>query len=281
MSERSDRDGAAGGDAREESNVPDRAAVARRAARAGGAVAEEYFRADVAVETKSGKTDVVTEGDRAAQRRVAEVVREAYPDDVVVGEEDDGAKVIPGTGAAWVVDPIDGTNNFVRDVREWATAVAAVVDGEAVAACNAMPALGDVYVADETGTYRNGSEVSVSTVADPERGAVSPTIWWPPDRRDEYARTCEAIVSRFADLRRFVSAQVTLGMVAAGSLEGTVTNVEANPWDTVAGVHLVRQAGGRVTGLDGERWTHDSRGLVASNGRLHEEVLAAARAIGG
>lgn len=96
-----------------------------------------------------------------------------------------------------------------------------------------------------------------------------------------YARAFEAIVSRFADLRRFGSAQGTLGMVAAGSLEGTVTNVEIDPWGTIAGVHPVRQAGGRVTGLDGERWRHDSRGLVASNGHLHDEVLAAARDIDG
>jgi myo-inositol-1(or 4)-monophosphatase len=68
-------------------------------------------------------------------------------------------------------------------------------------------------------------------------------------------------------------------MVAAGSLEATITNVDPNPWDTVAGVHLVRQAGGRVTDLAGDRWRHDSRGLVASNGRAHDEVLAAARAI--
>lgn len=74
---------------------------------------------------------------------------------------------------------------------------------------------------------------------------------------------------------------MTPGLVAAGSLEGTVTNVETNPWDDIAGVHLVRQAGDRVTGLDGERWTHDARGLVASNGRIHDEMLAAAREIDG
>jgi myo-inositol-1(or 4)-monophosphatase len=67
-------------------------------------------------------------------------------------------------------------------------------------------------------------------------------------------------------------------MVAAGSLEGTLTTVDANPWDTVAGVHMVRQAGGTVTDLDGEPWRHDSTGLVASNGEAHDELVAAARA---
>ena len=256
-----------------------RATVAERAARAGAAVADESFRGGIDVETKGGKTDVVTEADRAAQRRVVETLREAYPDDAVVGEEEDELKAVPDEGASWVVDPIDGTNNYVRDVRVFATAVAAVVDGEPVAAANVLPAMGDVYTSDADGASRNGTTVTVSDVADPERATVAPTVWWGFDRRDEYAAACSEIVRRFGDMRRFGSAQATLAMVADGALEGCVTNVRCNPWDTVAGVHMVRRAGGRVTDLEGDRWRHDSRGLVASNGALHEEVLAAARGI--
>ena len=258
-----------------------RAALARYAAVEGGEVAAELFRSGVAVETKNGKTDVVTESDRAAQRRVAEVIAAEHPDELLVGEEEDALKEIPESGTAWVVDPIDGTNNYVRELPTWATAVACVVDGEPVAAANALPALDDVYTADGDAAYRNGHEVTVAETTDPERAAVIPTIWWPMDRREEYARACRAIVERFADLRRPGSAQAALAELAAGSVEGVITNVWTNPWDTVAGVHLVRQAGGRVTDLDGERWRHDARGLVASNGHLHEEVLAAARAIDG
>jgi myo-inositol-1(or 4)-monophosphatase len=257
-----------------------RAALARHAAVAGGEVAAELFRTDVAVETKSRKTDVVTEADRAAQRRVEEIIAAEYPDEALVGEEEDALKTIPD-GTAWIVDPIDGTNNYVRELRTWATAVACVEDGEPVAAANALPALDDVYTADDDGTYRNGHEVSVAETTDPERAAVVPTVWWPMDRRDEYARACEAIVERFADLRRPGSAQAALAELAAGSTAGVITNVQTNPWDTIAGVHLVRQAGGRVTDLEGARWRHNSRGLVASNGHLHDDVLAAARTIDG
>jgi len=76
----------------------------------------------------------VTEADRAAQRTVIESIRETFPDDAIVGEEEDERKTVPETGAAWVIDPIDGTSNYVRDIRVWGTAVAAVVDGEPVAA---------------------------------------------------------------------------------------------------------------------------------------------------
>ena len=256
-----------------------RAALARRAAVAGGDVAKEFFRTGVAVETKAGKTDVVTEADHAAQREVEETIREERPEEPIVGEEGDALKSVPETGPAWVVDPIDGTNSYVRELTTWATAVACVVDGEPVAACNSLPAMDDVYTADGEAAYRNGTEISVSSVSDPERAAVVPTVWWPRERRDEYARACEAIVTRFADLRRPGSAQAALAMVAAGSVEGVITNVQTKPWDTISGVHLVRQAGGEVTDLRGEPWRHDARGLVVSNGELHDEMLEAAQAI--
>lgn len=259
-------------------DADERAAVAERAARAGAAVANDHFRSDIDVETK-GEDDVVTEADRAAQRTVIEAIRESYPNDAIVGEEEDERKTVPDSGATWVIDPIDGTNNYVRDVRVWATAVAAVVDGEPVAAAIVAPALGDTYTADASGAYRNGEPITVSDVSEPRRAAVDPTIWWAYDARDEYARACEAIVTRFGDMRRFGAAQVVLPTVAAGGLEGTITNLRANPWDTVAGVFVIRQAGGRVTDLEGNRWRHDSKGVVASNGALHDEVLAAANEI--
>lgn len=260
------------------SDTAERAAVTERAARAGGRVADDHFRNDIAVERK-GEDDVVTKADRAAQRTVIESIRESFPDDAIVGEEEDERKTVPDEGAAWVIDPIDGTHNYVRDIRVWGTAVAAVVEGEPVAAATVCPALGDVYTAEADGAYRNGDPIAVTDVADPRRAAVDPTLWWDYDARDEYAKACEAIVTRFADMRRFGAAQVVLPTVAAGGLEGTISNLRANPWDSVGGVFMIRQAGGRVTDLEGNRWRHDSTGLVASNGALHDEVLAAANEI--
>ena len=276
-----------------------RAEVAERAARAGGDLALGRFRDDIAVETKAGKTDVVTQADRDAQSRVIEVIREEFPDDAIVGEEDsveprstekasgqrprveDELKEVPEEGPAWVIDPIDGTNNFVRDIRIWATSVAATVDGEPVAATNAMPAIGDYYVADAEETRLNGDRVQVSERVDPETCTISPTLWWDFDHREEYSRAVRAIVERFGDMRRFGCAQATLGMVSTGALDGTLSDLRPNPWDTVAGVHLVRSAGGKVTDIEGERWRHDSRGLVVSNGHVHDSVLEAVRAVHG
>ncbi len=259
------------------SDESERRGVAERAARAGAAVALEGFREGLPVETKADATDVVTEADRAAQRTVAAVIRESHPDDPIVGEEDGERSDVPPEGPAWIIDPIDGTNNFVREVRTFGTAVASVVDGEPVAAAIVLPALDDVYTSTLDRPERNGQVVTTSDVAEPTLATVAPTIWWSRDRRAEYAAACRTIVERFDDLRRVGCAQASLAQVADGGLDGVFTNVEANPWDTVAGVHLVRQAGGRVTDLRGDRWRHDARGLVASNGEVHDAVLTAAQ----
>jgi myo-inositol-1(or 4)-monophosphatase len=256
-----------------------RAGTAEVAARAGGAVALELFRSDLDVERKSGKTDVVTRADRKAEAAVLEAIRAEFPDDPVVAEETSGDAAVPGHGPAWVVDPIDGTNNFVRGIPVWATAVAALEDGEAVAAAVVLPALDDAYVADGTGTRRDGEPSSVSDRTDLETFSVTPTVWWDRTRRDEYAAAAGEIVHRFGDLVRFRSAQATLAMVASGALDATFTNRTPSPWDSVAGAFLVSEAGGTVTDIDGEPWRHDSRGLVASNGRRHDEALAAVRAV--
>lgn len=259
-------------------DVQRRLAVARRAATAGGERALEEFREDLAVETKTGPTDLVTAADRAAQERVLGVIAETFPDEPVLGEEEGTIGELPEQGAAWIVDPIDGTKNFVRGFQCWTTAVAAVVDGEPVASAVAAPALEDLFAAGDGRATRNGETIAVSDDTEPAEAAVCPTLWWPPERRDEFAAIATEVVHRFDECRRIGSAQLELALVAADGLDATIANVRGAPWDTVAGTHLVRRAGGRVTDLEGERWRHDARGLVASNGGIHEEALAAARA---
>ena len=256
-----------------------RASVAVHAARAGADVAAASFRGDLEVDHKDGKTDVVTQADRDAQRRVIEVIEAAFPDDPVVGEEEDALKAVPETGPAWIVDPIDGTNNYVNGSPAFGTAVAAVRDREPVGAATVCPALGDTYRVGPAGAFRNGERLSVSDCTDPEGATVCPTYWWDFDARDQYAAAVRGLTDRFGDIRRFGCAQLELAMVASGALEGTITNRRANPWDTVAGVELVRAAGGTVTDLEGNRWRHDSAGLVASNGHLHDELRTVAREI--
>lgn len=263
-----------------------RAAVAERAARAGGVVARDRFRTDIPAETKANRNDLVTEADREAQEQVISTVREEFPADALVCEEDavppgqgdvEIHKSVPESGAAWVVDPIDGTGNYVRGVRFWTTSVAAVVDGDPVGVATYLPAENDIYTAGPESVTRNGSPIAVSDRSDPGTFAVALIGWWPARQGDRYASLFRAAAGEFGDLRRFGSIQGVLALVAAGALEAAFMPERPHPWDAIAGVDLVRRAGGTATDVHGERWQHDSEGLVVSNGEGHDAVLASVR----
>lgn len=264
------------------SDAQRRAAVAEQAARAGGDFAREQFRSALDVETKANENDLVTATDREAQERVLARICEAYPSDTLVGEEDalppgtdtdaEIRKSVPDSGATWIVDPIDGTANFVRGTRFWTTSVAAVVDTRTVGSATYLPAQGDIYTAGPAGVRRSGATISVSDRTDPGTFAVGLIGWWPSGRGDRDA-LFRASAERFGDLRRLGSMQGTLALVADGGLEGAFMPAEPHPWDAIAGVHLIRQAGGTATDVHGDRWTPASEGLVVSNGAAHESLL--------
>ncbi|WP_224269187.1 inositol monophosphatase family protein [Haloprofundus salinisoli] len=241
----------------------------------GGELALDSFRQDLTVETKAGPLDAVTAADRNVQRHIVERITERFPDDDIVGEEDDAAKDVPENGLAWVIDPIDGTNNYVAGDRRWATSVALVEDGEPRTAANYLPAIGESYVSTGDETTRDGDPVRVSETSASETFVIDPIFGLSRPERRALARVAERIVTEFGDLRRVGSGQTTLSMVANGELDAAVSTVELSPWDTIAGVFLVRQAGGTVTDPSGDRWRHDSQGLIASNGAAHDELVGA------
>jgi myo-inositol-1(or 4)-monophosphatase len=245
--------------------------VAREAAAAAGDRAMARFRTDLDVRTKEGPLDPVTDADRDAQEAALSVLADA-PVDTVVAEEDDVAKHLPETGTAWVVDPIDGTSNFAVGNRWWATAVAYVRDGEPVASVVDLPAIGDTYTAGAEGTTRNGDPVSPSSGEDPRGYSVVPVFGLQRRDRGTFLAVTDAILESFGDVRRYGSGQASLALCAAGEVDGVVSAIHLSPWDTVAGAHLVRQAGGEVTTLAGDRWSYDADGILASNGRRHETL---------
>lgn len=257
------------------SDLAARIETLERAAREGGARARSAFRSEQVVETKASPLDTVTEVDRAVQRHVLEVIRESYPDEPIVAEEDDARKDVPESGAAWIVDPIDGTNNYVAGNRFWATSVAAVRDGDPIAAVNKLPALGDTYRTTPVGVARNGVAVTASDTSSLTEFTAAPVFGLNRADRDAFSATSRRIVESMGDLRRIGSAQATLSMLAAGELDAAVSAVPLSPWDTVAGVHLIRRAGGTVTDPDGSAWSHGTVGFVASNGIVHEQLLDA------
>jgi len=251
----------------------DRQTMAVEAARAGAALAADLFRTSLDVETKASATDYVTEADTGAQRRIVDRITEAYPDDAIVGEEGDRRKRLRTGETAWVIDPIDGTTNYVRGIPFWTTSVAAVEDGDVVAAANCLPAVDAEYRAGTDGATYDDDPATVSDATDLETSIVAPTLRYGRECGDAYGQLLDTLSPAVGDVRRLGSAQTTLSLVASGQVDAAVGVVPSHPWDTVAGVHLIRQAGGTVTDLAGDHWTPESEGLVASSGGIHDDLL--------
>ena len=255
--------------------MPDasRPELAETAARIGADHAIDEFRTTLDIESKASKTDLVTAVDRSAQDLMIERFRTEYPDDPIIAEEGNRQQPVPDSGPAWVIDPIDGTTNFTRGLRNWATSIAVVEDGTPIAASTVMPALQDTFVARDGEGSLNGEAITVSDRADPETFLVAVLGWAPNGDRSRYVRLAGTAIERFNDIRRIGCMQAALAQVATGALDAAITTEVPFPWDSIAGAHLIECAGGSVTDPDGEPWEHERDVMVASNGAAHDEIL--------
>jgi histidinol-phosphatase len=236
---------------------------AHRLADAADAITVARFRAlDLQVETKPDLTPV-SEADKAAEEAIRGLVASSGRGEGVLGEEfgDDGGD------ARWIVDPIDGTKNYVRGLPVWATLLALAREGEVVAALVSAPALGRRWwAARGEGAFADGSRCWVSQVARVEDAVVSTTspveageAWHGLARRAWAARA-------FSDFWQYC-------LVAEGSLE-VAADPELKLWDYAAVDLIVREAGGRCTTFAGAA-PEPGGSFVATNGRVHEAAVAA------
>lgn len=224
---------------------------------------------------EKGRADLVTAVDEAAERLIGERLRSAFPDDAVVGEELSSAAVM--AGRRWIVDPVDGTTNFVHGHPFVAVSIAlADDDGPAVGVLHA-PFLGEVYHAVRGGgAFLNGAPLRVSTVGDFAHSLLATGFPFKSGkgRLDAYMRLVADAVRATHDVRRAGSAALDLAFVAAGRVDAFF-EIGLAPWDVAAGMLLVTEAGGRVTGWPGDAEEPIATGrVIASNGRIHADLEA-------
>jgi histidinol-phosphatase len=239
--------------------------VARDAVAAAGAAALAHLRRGVIVETKPDLSPV-TAADRAAEDEIVGVIRAAFPDHAILGEEG-GAR---GTGAVrWIVDPIDGTRGFARGGMMWGPMVALEVSGELVAGAIALPALGRSYwAARGAGAFRDGTRLAVSAIA--ELGDA--TLSLGELRRMVIHPGIQSLIKRAASSRCYgdlASCALVLDGRAEVWIEGGVA-----AWDLAAPAILITEAGGRFTDWNGTP-SFEGGHALASNGAIHDEVLRA------
>jgi myo-inositol-1(or 4)-monophosphatase len=220
------------------------------ARRAGRLLVSERPAGDLERSTKSSPTDVVTVMDTAAERMIVDALRTARPGDGVLGEE--GADD-PGTsGVRWVIDPIDGTVNYLYRLPAWAVSIAAERDGEVVAGVVHAPAMGETYTATlGGGAFCDGVRLACTRDVQLEQALVATGFGYERQRRASQARVLTGVLPAVRDIRRAGSCAIDLCLLAAGRVDAYYERGPM-PWDIAAGALIAREAGARVEGLHGE-----------------------------
>ena len=247
--------------------------LATRLADAADEITSARFRAhDLRIDRKPDRTPV-TDADLAVEDRLRELLAGARPTDQVVGEERGGEV---RAGRAWLIDPIDGTKNFLRRVPAWGTLIALLVDGRPVAGMVSAPALGRRWwAATGHGAWTSATGVprpwriavsGVDSLADAYLSTTDLNSWTEYRSREAYLRLVDACweTRAFGDFWQHC-------LVAEGALDVAVEAV-VNPWDVAAPQVIVQEAGGRFTDLGGNA-RHDGGSAVSTNGLVHDAVL--------
>ncbi len=246
------------------------ARLAERVARSSG----ELLRARPTRVTHKGAIDLVTEVDLASEARIRELLGKETPDIPVQGEEGGGV----AHGLRWVVDPLDGTTNYVHGYPFYAVNVALVDGDQPRVGCTYDPVRDRAHVAWRGGgTWVDGQRVRVSTTASLADALC--VTGFPYDRReraDAYLAYVGRVLRATQGMRRSGSAAMDLATLAEGCSD-VFWEFGLKPWDTSAGVVLVEEAGGRTSQIDGTPWTPGSPSILATGARLHDEAIALLR----
>ena len=252
--------------------------VAVDAARAAGQLLHREHPRTRQVSFKGTSTNLVTEMDGRAEALVVDALLTQFPDDGILGEEG-GAR--PGrSGRRWVIDPLDGTTNYTHGLPVYSVGIGLERDGIVELGVVYDPTRGEMFVAERgSGAWLNDVRLSVS--ATPALDVSLLTTGFPYDARtnpDNNLKEYATFAVRARAVRRMGSALIDLAYVAAGRFDG-FWELTLGPWDVAAGGILVEEAGGRVSDLRGGPLDINAPRLVASNGRIHDEILAVLKEI--
>jgi myo-inositol-1(or 4)-monophosphatase len=232
---------------------------------------------EITVRTKSGPADLVSQADEVAERTVRELLATAQPHYGVLGEE--GGAVASDDAHTWIVDPLDGTTNFLFGTPLWGVNVALAREGEVIAGVTFLPMLDELYVAEQgKGAWRNGERIRVSTrsrLVDSVLACGIPFAGKPD--HPVFAREMALLSERVAGIRRTGACSVDMAWAAAGRWDAYWERALC-AWDMAPGVILVREAGGVATAVDGGPLSLDGGNVCAASAAIHPLLVEALRA---
>jgi myo-inositol-1(or 4)-monophosphatase len=248
---------------------PDFVQAAVDIARQAGQILLRHF-GRVRVEYK-GEVDLVTAADRESESFIVGRLRSLFPGHDLIGEE--GSRTEKGSDFKWYIDPLDGTTNFAHGVPFFAVSLALENRGKMIAGVVYNPPLEEMFTAQaESPAALNGKPIHVSATAHLAEALVA--TGFPTHKRQTNPNIYfyQAVTYRSHGVRRFGSAALDLCYTACGRFEG-FWEFNLQPWDTAAGVLILECAGGRVTDMFGGSYNVDSPEILATNGRIHAEIL--------
>ncbi len=218
-----------------------------------------------------GEINIVTDVDMACQERIVGLIRSAFPDDVVISEEQENSFSAPGN--RWIVDPLDGTTNYAHGYPFFCTSVAYETQRGVEVGVVYNPIFDELFYAVRgRGAFLNGEQVRVSVVSEMKRALLSTGFPYdlPTNRRNNIANFLRFLYEAQA-VRRDGSAALNLSYVACGRFDGH-WELKLNPWDLAAGALIVQEAGGTVTDLQGGPFNLYRGDILASNGIIHSRM---------
>lgn len=255
-------------------NIVNLLETAKNAAVSAGRIHAEYFESGMEIGEKSGSNDLVTNADYESEAKIVEVIRESFPGHNILAEEAKYEDKV--SGYTWIVDPLDGTNNFASGIPIFCSSVAVAFNGGLIAG-----AIYDVtrdelfYAGKNMGACLNGRKISVSQAETLKESILATGFFYDrgPNMRETLRNIEKFFVADVRGVRRLGAAAIDLAWVAAGRFTG-FWEFSLQPWDFAAGKLIVEEAGGLVSGLHGEELPLEKHYVVASNRRIHEVVLA-------
>lgn len=238
-----------------------------------GAYLKEKFSGLHSIRYKEGKQNLVTESDLGSEERILSRIRKTFPNHDFLAEE--SGQSIGNGEVLWIIDPLDGTVNFARNIPHFSVSIAATIDGSIETGVILDPLSGELFVAEKNkGSFLGSEKLKVSTVSDLSSAILATGF---PYNVEENPMRCidtmEYFLKQGIPIRRFGSAALDLAYVAAGRFDA-YWETELNPWDIAAGILLIREAGGKVSLWDGSKYDLRNRSpLLASNGSLHSIMI--------
>jgi myo-inositol-1(or 4)-monophosphatase len=245
--------------------------VAMQAAQAARGLHQFYAGSDVAINTKSSHSDLVTEVDKLCEEKIREVILFHFPEHAILGEE--GGESQGNASHRWIIDPLDGTLNYAHSFPFYAVSIALEINGVLGVGVVLDSVRNEMFYATRGGgAFCNGVAIKVSSTPHLKQALLATGFSSKPELFQKNMNLFAKVHPHVRAIRRPGSAALVLCYTACGRLDG-LWELKLEPWDMAAGLLILQEAGGSTTGPTGEPHQLTQKTVIASNGHLHRELL--------